>query len=66
VNPIGCGDVLAASIAWSIRAGRDVLEGVRLGAAAAEANLRNLLPGRFDPKGVHERAKNVRVEKVAG
>ncbi len=64
VNPIGCGDVMAAAIAWSIRAGRRMPEAVRLGVAAAEANLRHVLPGRFDPAGIHDRAEQVRAEKL--
>jgi len=64
VNPIGCGDVMAAAIAWSIRAGRGMPDAVRLGAAAAQANLRHVLPGRFDPAGIQDRAEQVRVEKL--
>lgn len=64
VNPIGCGDVMAAAMAWSIRAGRSVLEAVRLGVAAAAANLRHPLPGRFDPTGIHERANQVDIEPI--
>ena len=64
VNPIGCGDVMAAAMAWSIRAGRSVLDAVRLGVAAAAANLRHPLPGRFDPAGIHQRASQVRVEPM--
>lgn len=64
VNPIGCGDAVTASIAWAVRQGRSVVEGVQLGVAAADANLRSILPGRFDPAGVHERAKAVRMESV--
>lgn len=62
INPIGCGDVMAAAIAWSIRAGRGMPEAVRLGVAAAAANLGHLLPGRFDPTRIHERAEQVRAD----
>jgi fructose-1-phosphate kinase PfkB-like protein len=55
---------MAAAIAWSIRAGRSVLEAVRLGVAAAAANLRHPLPGRFDPAGIHDRANQVRIEPI--
>ena len=65
VNPIGCGDAMAAAIAWATRDGRKLLDAVRLGIAAAGANLRNLLPGRLDAGGVEEQAKLVRVEKVS-
>jgi 1-phosphofructokinase family hexose kinase len=62
VNPLGCGDVMSAAIAWATRAGWEFLDAMRLGMAAADANLRSLLPGRFDPAGVAERATMVRVE----
>jgi 1-phosphofructokinase family hexose kinase len=65
VNPIGCGDVMTAAIAWSIRSGRNMLDAVRLGLACARANLQHLLPGRFDPTGVHQLAQTIRVEDVA-
>ena len=39
VNPIGSGDAMAAGIAWAIRAGRPMVEAVRLGMAAAAENL---------------------------
>lgn len=65
VNPIGCGDVLAASLAWAHRQGMTMLEGARLGVAAAAANLKNLLPGRFDPTGIHQDAQRVQIEEVA-
>lgn len=64
VNPIGCGDALAAAIAWAMRAGWEMLDGVRLGIAAANANLRQLFPCRFDPAQVEENAGRVRVDEV--
>lgn len=64
VNPIGCGDVMTAAIAWSIRAGRDVLDAVRLGLATAHANLLQLLPGRFDAENVHLVAHSVAVDAL--
>ncbi|HEX3869318.1 MAG TPA: PfkB family carbohydrate kinase [Pirellulales bacterium] len=48
VNPIGCGDCLAAGIAWGLSEGRSVPEAVRLGMAAAAENLGQLLPARLD------------------
>jgi 1-phosphofructokinase family hexose kinase len=64
VNPIGCGDVMAAGIAWATRDGRNAVEAVRLGIAAAGENLRDLLPGRLDRKKVFKNAERVRVERV--
>ena len=48
VNPIGCGDCLAAGLALAIARGGDVLEGVRTGMAAAADNVVQLLPARLD------------------
>ena len=64
VNPIACGDGMTATIAWATRAGRDPIEAVRLGIAAAAENLRQLLPCRLDPAKVEARAEQVRVEAV--
>ncbi len=44
VNPIGCGDAMAAALAWAIRDGRTMPEAVRLGIGASIDNLRQLLP----------------------
>lgn len=63
VNPIGCGDVLAAAIAHATLAGHGMVAAVRLGVAAAAANLRHLLPGRFDPSHVEREARLIRVEE---
>ena len=48
VNPIGCGDCLAAGIAAGLVAGQEMLGAVRLGMAAAADNARQLLPARVD------------------
>lgn len=66
VNPIGCGDALTAGIACALRRGQDVIEGVRLGIAAAAASLGNLLPARFGSAGVEEQAGKIRVEIGSG
>jgi 1-phosphofructokinase family hexose kinase len=64
VNPIGCGDVLAATIAWAVGQGREMIDAVRLGIAAAGENLRQLFPGRIDPSRVDQRAALVEVEEL--
>jgi 1-phosphofructokinase family hexose kinase len=64
VNPIGCGDALTGAIACATRQGRDLLDGVRLGLAAAHANLRQMRQCRFEPTGVYALAETVRVEEV--
>jgi 1-phosphofructokinase family hexose kinase len=62
VNPIGSGDALAATIAWATRAGRPLLDAVRLGLAAAGQNVRQLLPCRLDPTALEGEAAAIRVE----
>jgi tagatose 6-phosphate kinase len=63
VNPIGCGDCLAAGIAWSLAAGGEPLEAVRIGIAAAAVNAAQLLPARLDPERVLELAARVRCQR---
>jgi 1-phosphofructokinase family hexose kinase len=48
VNPIGCGDCLAAGIAWASRRGDSIVDAVRFGIGAACDNLGKLLPGRLE------------------
>ncbi len=48
VNPIGCGDSLAAGIAWGLREGMSPQDAVRFGIGAAGDNLSQLLPARLD------------------
>jgi tagatose 6-phosphate kinase len=52
VNPIGCGDVLAAGIAASLLQGDDMCDAVRFGMTAAAESALDLLPARFDPSRV--------------
>lgn len=66
INPIGCGDCLAAGLAWSLSRGHDVLRAVRVGIAAAAQNAEQLLPGRIDPKRTLELAAKVDCERVIG
>ncbi len=47
VNPIGCGDCLAAGIAWGLERGDTLVDAVRLGMAAAADNLPQLLSARL-------------------
>jgi 1-phosphofructokinase family hexose kinase len=48
VNPIGCGDCLAAGLAVALEEGRDVPAAVAFAMAAAADNAAQLLPGRLD------------------
>lgn len=63
-NPIGCGDVLTAGIAWALRKGLTMVEAVRIGMACAAENLVELLPARIDAKHALARVEKVTVEKV--
>ncbi|MGD0898118.1 MAG: PfkB family carbohydrate kinase [Thermoguttaceae bacterium] len=64
VNPLGSGDAMAAAAALAIARGAEMVEAARLGIAAAQANLRQLLPGRLDPAGIETAAGQVRVETL--
>jgi 1-phosphofructokinase family hexose kinase len=48
VNPIGCGDCMAAAIAWALCQGKESLEAVRYGMATAADKVGRLLPGAVD------------------
>jgi 1-phosphofructokinase family hexose kinase len=63
VNPIGCGDSLAAGIAWATRRGDSIVDAVRLGIGAAGDNLGKMLPCRLELKRVEELADRVAVEE---
>lgn len=65
INPIGCGDCLAAGIAWGLSRGDDPLAAVRLGIAAASQNASKLLPGRLDPDQALLQAGEVQLERLA-
>jgi 1-phosphofructokinase family hexose kinase len=64
VNPIGCGDCLAAAMAWRLDLGESVLDSLRAGIAAAAINAQSLLPARFDPQMVLTLARSVTIQKT--
>lgn len=64
VNPIGCGDCLAAGIAWAASQGHDVLQAVRIGIAAAAQNAAQLLPGRINARQALAEAEKVECERL--
>ena len=64
VNPIGCGDALAAGIAWATRQGDSIIDAVRFGIGTAGDNLRKLMPCRLDGESVANRAHEVEVAEV--
>ncbi|MEX0713253.1 MAG: PfkB family carbohydrate kinase, partial [Pirellulales bacterium] len=66
VNPIGCGDCLAAGCAWALADGYETLDSLRIGIAAAAQNAAQLLPGRLDPQVCVAQAEHVQAVKVHG
>ena len=64
VNPIGCGDCLAAGLAWGLSLGREPLDCVRIGIASAAQNAAALLPGRLNPEQALKEAERVVVESI--
>jgi fructose-1-phosphate kinase PfkB-like protein len=64
VNPIGCGDCLAAGIAWGLSEKREPLDAFRIGMGAAADNLSQLLPARIDRERVLEFADRVDVTAI--
>jgi len=59
VNPIACGDCLAAGIAWATQAGLPAIEAIQFGLAAAADNASQLLPGRLDHRRIGGLAKAI-------
>jgi tagatose 6-phosphate kinase len=66
VNPIGCGDSVAAGIAVGLHQRRDIASCVSLGLGAAAANLERLECARFSFDRAQELSQTVRVERWGG
>ncbi len=64
VNPIGCGDCLAAGIAMELRHDGDVVTAIRLGMGAAACNAEQLLPARLQFERSVELAEQVEIEEI--
>ncbi|MBL8825723.1 MAG: 1-phosphofructokinase family hexose kinase [Planctomycetaceae bacterium] len=64
VNPIGCGDCLAAGVAWGLSRGLPIIDAVALGMGAAADNVSQLLPARLDRARVEQLAAQVQVAAV--
>ena len=54
VNPIGCGDSMAAGIAWATGRGDSMVDAVRFGIGAACDNLGQLLPCRLEAERIEQ------------
>jgi 1-phosphofructokinase family hexose kinase len=61
VNPIGCGDAMAAGIAWTIHQGKEPLEAIRFGVAAAASKVGQILPGVVDSDQVAKLVHSVEI-----
>jgi fructose-1-phosphate kinase PfkB-like protein len=59
VNPIGCGDCMAAGIASAIDRGADPLDAIAYGMAASADKLGRLLPGELDHEQVAQIARTI-------
>lgn len=64
VNPIGCGDCMAAGIAWALGRGHPPLDALRHGLAVAAVKAGRLLPGDVDPEPVARLATAVEVMQL--
>jgi len=65
VNPIGCGDCLAAGVASGLAHGDSLVDAVRLGIAAAADNVTQLLPARLSRARVEALMAGVCVTQLA-
>lgn len=61
VNPIACGDCLAAGLAVGISEGRPMDESLRFGIAAAANNAEHLLPARLSRERIGELERRIQV-----
>jgi 1-phosphofructokinase family hexose kinase len=63
VNPIGCGDCLAAGIARALFLGQEPLDALRYGMAAAAEKVTRLLPAFQEPVQVETLARTIAVSR---
>ena len=64
VNPIGCGDCMAAGIAQGLQMGADPLDAIRRGLAVAANKLGQLLPGLVEREQVEALVAGVQITRV--
>jgi tagatose 6-phosphate kinase len=62
VNPIGCGDCLAAGFAEAVSRGLEPLDAIRFGMGCAAFNCGTLLAGRLERPAVETLVSEVRIE----
>jgi len=65
VNPIGCGDSVAAGIAVAIARGEEVAQAVRYGLAAGADNATRLLPARLDRDNLRRLYDQIAHERIS-
>lgn len=65
VNPIGCGDCMAAGIAQGLLMGLEPLDAIRRGLAVAANKLSQLFPGFVQRDSVEALAANVQVTRIS-
>jgi 1-phosphofructokinase family hexose kinase len=65
VNPIGCGDCLAAGLAWATWRGLSPIEAVQVGLAAAADKVGRTLPGSLDRAAVEALVSSVEVARMS-
>lgn len=59
INPIGCGDCLAAGIVAGYAAGMNDAQSIRFGIAAAAINVQHVLPSRLERANVERLAETI-------
>jgi len=64
VNPIGCGDSMAAALAKAVSDGIPIPEALRFGIAASVDNLHQLLPCRLDPSRIRNIADSIQSQRL--
>ena len=65
INPIGCGDCLAAGFAEAVSRGLEPLAAIRFGMGCAVFNCGTLLAGRLDRSAVDHLSGSVEVTRIA-
>jgi tagatose 6-phosphate kinase len=64
VNPIGCGDSMAAGIAWALIKRQAPLDAIRFGMAVAGTKVTQLLPGLVEPHGLADLAQSIALTQL--